>query len=676
MDIPSQLEPLNLPAAAGAQLDIRQELWPLVEAAPSWLEFCKSLVRYLTNKLGAEGGLVWILSSPGFLSIEHCEGVELDSVLRDEDARKEHRDLSDFLIVRGQTTAVPAQGNVPGQPTIGNPTDYCLLFGIVRSETEPYAILEMLLPEDISPGAMTQAFQMLEQACDFAARCYLRQFQKDTHSRQDLWLKIEEFAYAVHRGLSSKAAGYAIVNEGRRVLDCDWVSLATWNGWKCEVRAVSGMEVIDKRANRVRLLNKLAATVARSEEPVWYEGNSDALPPQIESALEEFISDKHSKVLGVFPLKRASPPSADGAKPPRAEIVGVLIVEQSENIAEISGLRERSELVARHAGEAFANAIEHESLFLMPLWRALGKGRSLLRATRLSTIALVVLGLGLAIGSLFAVPADFEVESKGTLEPVVKRDIFAPQDGLIQSLFVEHGRAVPAGAPLLTMSNTEVSASLADAKGKLAALNEQLRAIDKQRSQIRLTQDERDKLGGQAAQLHASRQALITQVSLLSAKLSQLQVASPIAGQVVTWSPREKLMDRPVQRGQLLLTVADLQGNWLLELHLPQERMGYLAAAQKKLKAGEKLSVRYILATNPRASHLGEVEEIHTTAENWGDEGNTILIKVKIDKADLPGGELHPGASVTAKILCGRASLGYCWFRDVVNFFHHLWFKL
>ena len=55
---------------------------------------------------------------------------------------------------------------------------------------------------------------------------------------------------------------------------------------------------------------------------------------------------------------------------------------------------------------------------------------------------------------------------------------------------------------------------------------------------------------------------------------------------------------------------------------------------------------------------------------------NTILVKVQINKDDLAAGELHAGASVTAKIHCGRASLGYCWFKDVINFFHRMWFKL
>ena len=39
-----------------------------------------------------------------------------------------------------------------------------------------------------------------------------------------------------------------------------------------------------------------------------------------------------------------------------------------------------------------------------------------------------------------------------------------------------------------------------------------------------------------------------------------------------------------------------------------------------------------------------------------------------LSRADLPPAALRPGVSVTAKIVCGRSSLGYAWFHDVIAF--------
>ena len=49
----------------------------------------------------------------------------------------------------------------------------------------------------------------------------------------------------------------------------------------------------------------------------------------------------------------------------------------------------------------------------------------------------------------------------------------------------------------------------------------------------------------------------------------------------------------------------------------------------------DRLEVSYIVASDPGVRHNGTVLEIHRSAEVSGDEGNTVLIKVKIDKSEL-----------------------------------------
>jgi hypothetical protein len=54
------------------------------------------------------------------------------------------------------------------------------------------------------------------------------------------------------------------------------------------------------------------------------------------------------------------------------------------------------------------------------------------------------------------------------------------------------------------------------------------------------------------------------------------------------------------------------------------------------------------------------VVEIEHSAEVRGDEGNTILVRVAVEKAELP--PLHDQTTVTAKINRGRTSPGFAWF--------------
>ena len=58
--------------------------------------------------------------------------------------------------------------------------------------------------------------------------------------------------------------------------------------------------------------------------------------------------------------------------------------------------------------------------------------------------------------------------------------------------------------------------------------------------------------------------------------------------------------------------------------------------------------------------------EIDLSAEVRGEDGNTVLVKVEIDKEELP--HLRPGASVSAKVDCGRAAIGYVYLHPVYEF--------
>jgi len=89
----------------------------------------------------------------------------------------------------------------------------------------------------------------------------------------------------------------------------------------------------------------------------------------------------------------------------------------------------------------------------------------------------------------------------------------------------------------------------------------------------------------------------------------------------------------------------------------------------------DRLRVAYILATDPATTHYGYIEEIHEMAEVRGEEGNTVLIKVALNKEDLSPEHIRPGASVTAKVECGRRAVGYVWFHDLIAFVRKMWFR-
>jgi multidrug resistance efflux pump len=149
----------------------------------------------------------------------------------------------------------------------------------------------------------------------------------------------------------------------------------------------------------------------------------------------------------------------------------------------------------------------------------------------------------------------------------------------------------------------------------------------------------------------------------LNEQLERLTVRSPIDGRVLTWKVEELLHGRPVRRGQALLSVADTDGPWVLELHVPDDQIGHVLRSRNRL--GDEQPVSFILATDPDSNKQGVIRKISRTVSFVSDRQPVVLVTVDFDRESVA--LLRPGVSVVAKINCGRRSLGYVWFHRLME---------
>ena len=136
---------------------------------------------------------------------------------------------------------------------------------------------------------------------------------------------------------------------------------------------------------------------------------------------------------------------------------------------------------------------------------------------------------------------------------------------------------------------------------------------------------------------------------------------SPLDGVVVTWNVHQLLEARPVERGEALLAVADLNGPWQLELDVPDYHAGYLLDARRELRPD--LDVSFILATDPGVTYEGRVSDVALATAAAENVGPAVLVKALVDRGQISG--VRPGATVVARIHCGRRSLGFVWLHDL-----------
>ncbi|MFM8283093.1 MAG: efflux RND transporter periplasmic adaptor subunit [Planctomycetaceae bacterium] len=654
-------------------------------------DFFRGLLDRVIEAMGAVGGLVWLVGDQGRCEPVCHAGVAGTGLAETGESQETHGKLVQSLLAAPHAMIVPARAQLAGpdgRPVAANPTDLLVIAAPLDRSGSRAGLLEVFHHHN-QPEVEQGYLVFVDQVAAVANGYLVRRQVKSLDSQQAALVQVDRFSRQVHESLDPVATAFTLANEARRIIGCDRVSVLVRRGRRLRLDAVSGQESVERRATAVQAIEALARVVARARDPLWHPDPGRELPPQIEEELEHYIDESHATGLAILPLLRprktpvVKPGGVDAvavakaeAAPPAdvatAEPIGVLVAEWFTSSSFDGGRRARVEVCAEHGAIALANSLDHTGL---PLFRAidlLGRSRVLTTARNLPRTVLAALGVLATAAALVFIPAELRLEGKGTLEPVDKRDVFAGVDGVVKEIAPEivHGAVVKKGDLLLTMRNTDLEVAHTDVLGRKASSEEQL--VSTRRALLedkRISADERTRMAGRAAQLQREIESLEAQRKLYEDKRRELEVRSPIDGVVVTWQVAERLLLRPVEKGQVLLTVADKEGPWELELHLPDDRLGHVnEAALAARSAGRDLQVDYILATDPGTRHRGAVKEIHELAEVRGESGNVALVRVRIDPDRHERQELGAGASVTARIGCGRRSLGYVWFHDVLAF--------
>jgi hypothetical protein len=646
-------------------------------------EFYTEFLNRVVTALAAVGGVVWTTNEQGQLGLQYQINLQQTRLIEDEEGQRRHSRLLYKALGDGQGILVPPHSGSGDKDEAANPTEFLLVIGPLKTDLEMVGLVEIFQRSDTAANVQQGYLRFLTQMCGVAAD-FLKSHQlRHFSDRQVLWSRLEEFARGVHASLEPIQTAYTIANEGRRLIECDRVSVAIRRGRRCTIEAVSGQDVFDKRSNTVQLLGRLASAVVATGDPVWYAGDTRDLAPQVEDALQDYVDEAHSKMIAVLPLGRpkpdheAEPDEREAAEGP----IGALIVEQIEDNRVAPALTQRIDVVCRHSSTALANAMEHQSLFLMPVWRLIGKSRFLVRARTLPKTLMAAGGILLVLVVLLLWPARFELYSKGTLEPVDRRDVFAEVDGEVigipdpfkpgEPAKIQHGTRVHKDQVLVRLQNPQIAVDKAKIEGDKQVALQRVLSIERLLDSHGLRPEEEQKYTGDLAEARENLRSLEAQWKLEVEKEKDLEVKSPIDGIVVTWDLENRLIHRPVQKGQVLLRVANPDGPWQLELHVPEDRMGHIARARQdeRLPFGPELPVTYMLATHPGTNLQGTVKEVgDDTPVSNPEEGPTVLVKVEMNREDVADADRRPGATVNAKIYCGQRSLAYAWFHDLVAF--------
>ena len=681
-------------AVQRAKQEIQSLVQEVVDLSKSEIEpseFYAALMDKSVSALAAIGGVVWTQEEGAGLQLEYQVNLRETGLAESETAQRQHGRLLQQVIEKGEAVLVPPHSGAGGgddgdESAAANPTDFLLVIAPIISDRGVDGLVEIFQRNGARPTTQKGYLRFLKQICELAGEYVKsRRLRHFTH-KQTLWEQLEAFTGLVHQALDSRETAYTIANEGRRLIGCDRVTVALRKGTKYDISAISGQDTFDKRSNIVRLLRNLVTAVAKTGEDLWFDGDTSDLAPQLEKVVNAYVDEAHTKQLAVLPLREADleeDKPGERKQKKRENMLGAIVIEQLVDQQQPEGMLQRIEVVKRHSSTSLTNAQEFEGIFLLPIWRLLGKAQVLVTARNLPKTILATIAIAGAITAMCLVPYDFTVVADGKLLPELRQDVFASIDGKVREVPVDTGDLVNKGQLLVRQRSLDLEAQMIQLRGEYNKTLEDIISTDRQLSILSSGLDEqretveREQLIGQLEQLKKTQESLEKQQVLLDIKKESLHVLSPINGKVVTWDVQELLKGRKVATGQRLMKIADTSSPWELEIFIPEAKMGHIIERQQKIQENDpnaKLEVEFVLATHTGEPIRGVIEKIDTSAEVHGEEGNTVRMRVSFpqdalkDLVNDPSTELKVGADVKAKVLCGKEPIGYVWFSDLFEF--------
>ncbi len=485
--------------------------------------------------------------------------------------------------------------------------------------------------------------------------------------------ELSTFLKLVHSSIDLSLATANFANESRRMLGYDRVTVLVQRGGKQQIFAISGQASVNRRSNTTKRLEKFAASVLKTGQAFWFP-NTDDLPTAIRKSLDDYVQVSQTRSLAILPIRKTSDATDDPSATPLLQpLIGGIVFEVFEKTWNRSNEEPKAQFLASHAEHAIGNALQHQQIFLYPLWKLLGRTKALTQPKYLNK---TLIGLGLVVAVVLAIcfwPVNFYVTADGMLVPSTYKPVFSNLKAEVQQVLVHHGDPVKKGQALVQMASPEHEFRVEELQSQLKTARQRLTIVEDQRYSPTRDKSATD-IEENIVSLRTQIESLEAQLAILNKITDLLTVYSPIDGQVITWDLKYQLKNRVVGEGVRLMEVADIGGQWMIEINLPIRRQGHLARA---IQNGDlsNLKVSFLLAADTSKRYSGRVVEISDVVSISSDNRQVIKIRATIDDSDITIDQVR--SAVSAKIYCGKSSLGYLWFSDIGEFFQkHVFFPL
>ena len=605
-------------------------------------DFLSFFADRLLRAMAAEGVVIWL--------VDHEDGDHkpLQRIGRISDLSIDPQSHGAHLAMIGEVARAAQPVIVPPTPGANdpsipaNPTEVPAAVVPIEGDAKQCEYLvEVFL--DGEGGITTQRgyLRFVAQMADLAGE-YLRCEQlRQLRSTQTVSRRVDQAIHLIHQSSNPRMVETQIVDSAAELFGFDRVGLCFVDRAHAKLAAVSHVNRIDQRSDGAKQIRS-AAMMQLTEQ---FGSIHD---PQNDHQVSGFVV------------------AADDQDPIRLVAIGN---EDKEGLD-----REELKRFLRHASIAHRNASKLHSIpggrILAALAPASRNTSSLWWIRPIVTIGLLT---ALVVAMLFPIPMN--VRCNATIAPAVVQQVTAPRDTIVQTLHVRHGQSVLLGEPLVTLVDPSLDQEITELLGRRAVLAEKRSRWNRMLVNRSSQSEEIQRLESEQALVREEIQGIDNELALLSEAQKGLVLRAQRSGIVDAWRIKQRLEDRPLTRGDLLLRVIGKDSHWVAEAQVPQNRIRHL----RQSKTNGEIKVSVSLEAQPDLSIAGELTEIGPAVLNNTSGVPTNLVSIRLNEnavsrmatkkvgRDQSDDLLQIGAPSTVVLECGERPVLYVLFQDVIQ---------
>jgi multidrug resistance efflux pump len=433
----------------------------------------------------------------------------------------------------------------------------------------------------------------------------------------------------------------SVVNLATRMFAFDRGAIALYEHGTCDIRAMSGVDVINPKDAQIQDLAVRAAWAAGRGEHFYVSDREDP------------ASDEERVFVQIFGEDMARDGAESGLYLPLKDeegVIGILLFEAKRTDFVTQRQRELAEILANQATVAVRNAQLYRHV---PMADALGalaaRKQALLEIPRRRRMV-VVASAAIAIAMLTLIRWPLRVDGVSpSFRPLWRADVRPTVSGVIDRVFVREGMAVDRGAPVMHLRDDELRAQRDAATAAVAAAD---RAAAIAASRGDAAEERLQRLRGDVLRRNAD---------LLDEQFRSALVRSPVSGVVLTPRPEERVGAR-VDPGDLLAVVSRTDS---LELELGVEQVDIT-----RVRIGEQVRLR--VDALPQRTFSGRVVSIGALPIS---DSSSVTFPVRAMIAN-EAGLLRPGMAAYARVLTAPASVLGRVTRTPIRGIRLLWWRM